>query len=76
MEKRKFKVSGMSCAACSARVERAVSSLGGVDSCEVNLILGEMSVLGEADTGAIVSAVENAGYGAKLDSGSPRHGRG
>ena len=70
MEKRKFKVSGMSCAACSARVERAVSSLSGVDSCEVNLILGEMSVLGDADTGAIVSAVENAGYGATLDNGA------
>ena len=70
MEKRKFKVSGMSCAACSARVERAVSALGGVDSCEVNLILGEMSVTGEEETGAIISAVVNAGYGASLDSGA------
>ena len=70
MEKRKFKVSGMSCAACSARVERAVSSLGRVDSCEVNLILGEMSVVGEAKAETIVSAVQNVGYGASLDDGA------
>ena len=68
MEKRKFKVSGMSCAACSARVERAVSSLDGVDACEVNLILGEMSVVGDAVDADIIFAVENAGYGAAADS--------
>lgn len=66
MEKTKFKVSGMSCAACSARVERAVSSLRGVDACEVNLLLGEMTVSGEVSSDTIVSAVEKAGYGAEV----------
>lgn len=63
MENRKFKVSGMTCAACSARVERAVSSLRGVDSCQVNLLLGAMSVSGEVSDGEIISAVRAAGYG-------------
>ncbi len=66
MKNIKFKVSGMSCAACSARVDKAVSSLEGVDSCEVNLLLGEMSVTGSIDDAAVILAVERAGYGAKL----------
>ena len=66
MKKQKFKVSGMSCAACSARVERAVFGLDSVEKCEVNLLLGEMTVTGELDSSEIVSAVENAGYGARL----------
>ena len=54
----------MSCAACSARVERAVKGVAGVESCEVNLLLGSMNVSGSADESAIVSAVRAAGYGA------------
>ena len=65
MEKRKFKVKGMSCAACVARVEKAVNSLG-VDSCEVNLLLGSMSVEGSATDEAIINAVSAAGYSAEL----------
>ena len=55
----------MTCAACSARVERAVGALEGVDSCEVNLLLGTMSVTGEAQDSEIISAVVKAGYGIK-----------
>ena len=56
----------MSCAACSARVEKAVCSLDGVESCEVNLLTHTMTVKGELDASEIISAVEKAGYGASL----------
>ena len=52
MPKTKYKVGGMSCAACVARVEKAVGSLSGVESCEVNLLLGLMTVTGEVDSTA------------------------
>ena len=61
---RKFEVTGMSCAACSARVEKAVGSVDGVDSCAVNLLTNSMTVEGGASDEAIVAAVEKAGYGA------------
>ena len=64
MNKRKFNITGMSCAACSARVERAVSGLAGVSSCSVNLLTSSMTVEGEASTEEIISAVVLAGYGA------------
>lgn len=54
----------MSCAACSARVEKAVSAVEGVDVCAVNLLTNSMTVEGSATTEAIVAAVEDAGYGA------------
>ena len=56
----------MSCAACSARVEKAVSSLDGVTVCSVNLLTNSMEVDGSATDEAIISAVVNAGYGATL----------
>ena len=59
----KFKVTGMSCAACSARVEKAVASLDGVTECSVNLLTGDMTVNDEVDTQTIIDAVINAGYG-------------
>lgn len=59
----KYKVTGMSCAACSARVERAVSSLDGVDSCVVNLLTGDMTVEGITSRKDVIDAVKNAGYG-------------
>ncbi len=62
----KYIVTGMSCAACQARVEKAVSSLDGVDSCSVNLLTNSMSVEGSASNDDIIKAVENAGYGASL----------
>ena len=56
----------MSCAACSARVEKAVSSLDGVESCSVNLLTNSMGVEGSATPDEIISAVVAAGYGASL----------
>lgn len=61
---KKFNVTGMSCAACSARVEKAVSSLDGVESCAVSLLTNSMTVEGNIDDNTIISAVEAAGYGA------------
>ena len=61
---RKFKITGMSCAACSTRVEKAVSKLDGVDVCSVNLLTNSMNVEGSASDAEIISAVEKAGYGA------------
>ncbi len=59
----KYKVTGMSCAACSARVEKAVGSLSGVEACSVNLLTGDMSVDGSAAREDVVQAVISAGYG-------------
>ena len=53
-----YNVGGMSCAACSARVEKAVSSVPGVTSCSVNLLMGSMGVEGTANENDIISAVE------------------
>ena len=65
-----FKVTGMSCAACSARVEKAVGAVPGVTSVAVSLLTNSMGVEGDADPSAIIEAVEKAGYGASLKSGS------
>ena len=62
----RFDVTGMSCAACSARVEKAVSKVPGVDECSVNLLTNSMNVKGSASADEIISAVEAAGYGASL----------
>ncbi len=67
MKKNKYTVTGMTCAACSARVEKAVSNLSGVNSCSVNLLTNSMIVEGDADTNTIKAAVEKAGYGLKTD---------
>lgn len=64
---RKFQVTGMSCAACSTRVEKAVGGLDGVSSCAVSLLTNSMSVEGSATNDEIIKAVENAGYGATID---------
>ena len=61
-----YNVTGMSCAACSARVEKAVSAVDGVTSCSVSLLTNSMGVEGTADPAAIIKAVENAGYGASV----------
>ncbi len=62
----RYTVTGMSCAACSARVEKAVSAVSGVTACSVNLLTGSMGVEGTASPADIVRAVEQAGYGASL----------
>ena len=61
---KQYTVTGMSCAACSARVEKAVSKVPGVTSCSVSLVTKSMGVEGPAAPQAIILAVENAGYGA------------
>ncbi|MCI6488206.1 MAG: heavy metal translocating P-type ATPase [Clostridiales bacterium] len=61
---RQYKVTGMSCAACSARVEKAVSKVPGVTSCSVSLLTNSMGVEGTAAPAEIIAAVEEAGYGA------------
>ena len=61
---KQYSVTGMSCAACSARVEKAVMKVPGVTSCSVSLLTNSMGVEGDASEGAIIAAVENAGYGA------------
>ncbi|MGN0324891.1 MAG: heavy metal translocating P-type ATPase [Lachnospiraceae bacterium] len=63
----KYHVTGMSCASCSSRVEKAVSALDGVKACSVNLLTNSMTVEGSASPETIISAVESAGYGASLD---------
>ena len=65
-----YTVTGMSCAACSARVEKAVSAVPGVTSCSVSLLTNSMGVEGTASAEAVVSAVQAAGYGASL-KGAP-----
>ena len=61
-----YNVTGMSCAACSARVEKAVSGVKGVTSCSVSLLTNSMGVEGTASPDAVIKAVEKAGYGASL----------
>ena len=68
---KQFDVTGMSCAACSARVEKAVGAVPGVERCAVNLLTNSMGVEGSADAAAIIAAVEAAGYGAAVRDGKP-----
>lgn len=63
---KQFDVTGMSCAACSARVEKAVGNVDGVTSCAVSLLTNSMSVEGTANDTDIINAVKNAGYGANV----------
>ena len=63
---KQYDITGMSCAACSARVEKAVSALDGVTECSVSLLTNSMSVEGSADSAKIIQAVEQAGYGAAV----------
>ena len=65
-----FNVKGMSCAACSARVEKAVSKVPGVTSCTVSLLTNSMGVEGSASAESIMAAVRAAGYKASLKKGA------
>ena len=67
-----YNVTGMSCAACSARVEKAVKKVPGVTSCSVSLLTNSMGVEGTASPAAILSAVQEAGYGASPKNASAR----
>ena len=66
-----YTVTGMSCAACTARVEKAVSGVKGVTSCSVNLLTNSMGVEGTADVGEIIAAVRNVGYDAAIKKRKP-----
>lgn len=73
---KQYTVTGMSCAACQARVEKAVSGVPGVESCAVSLLTNSMGVEGEAAEAAVIAAVEAAGYdasvkGAKAEPSAP-----
>ena len=63
---KQYQVTGMSCAACSARVEKAVSAVPGVTACSVSLLTNSMGVEGGADEKSVIAAVEAAGYGASV----------
>ena len=69
---KKFNVTGMSCAACSSRVEKAVSKVEGVQSCSVSLLTNSMGVEGSASEESIIVAVEKAGYGASVAGGEKK----
>jgi Cu2+-exporting ATPase len=71
-----YHVTGMSCAACSSRVEKAVSRVPGVMSCSVSLLTNSMGVEGTAGSSEIIAAVEEAGYGASLKGQSASESRG
>ncbi len=68
-----YTVTGMSCAACSSRVEKAVSKVPGVTSCSVSLLTNSMGVEGSASAGDIIAAVEKAGYGASQKGAAADH---
>lgn len=70
---KQYNVTGMSCAACSARVEKAVGGVPGVTSCSVSLLTNSMGVEGTADPSAVIEAVSNAGYGAALKENNHQH---
>ena len=70
--KLKFDVTGMTCAACSARVEKVTKAVAGVEKAEVNLLAGTMQVEATEDvTAAVIAAVVKAGYGASVPGSEP-----
>ncbi|MCH5296087.1 MAG: heavy metal translocating P-type ATPase [Ruminococcus sp.] len=69
---KQFNITGMSCAACSTRVEKAVLKVNGVESCSVSLLTNSMGVEGTATSDDIIKAVEKAGYGASLKNNSKK----
>lgn len=72
---KQYNVTGMSCASCVARVEKAVNKVDGVTSCSVNLLTNSMSVDGNVKSSDVISAVEKAGYGASLKGNSSKENK-
>lgn len=72
---KQYNVTGMSCASCVARVEKAVNKVEGVTSCSVNLLTNSMSVDGYVKSSDVISAVEKAGYGASLKGNSSKENK-
>lgn len=72
---KQYNVTGMSCASCVARVEKAVNKVDGVTSCSVNLLTNSMLVDGDVKSSDVISAVEKAGYGASLKGNSSKENK-
>lgn len=72
---KQYNVTGMSCASCVARVEKAVNKVDGVTSCSVNLLTNSMSVDGDVKSSDVINAVEKAGYGASLKGNSSKENK-
>lgn len=72
---KQYNVTGMSCASCVARVEKAVNKVDGVTSCSVNLLTNSMSVDGDVKSSDVIRAVEKAGYGASLKGNSSKENK-
>lgn len=72
---KQYNVTGMSCASCVARVEKAVNKVDGVTSCSVNLLTNSMSVDGDVKLSDVINAVEKAGYGASLKGNSSKENK-
>ena len=61
-EIKNYSITGMTCSACSARVEKVVSNIDGIQACSVNLLTNSMQVKGDVDSATIIEAVEKAGW--------------
>lgn len=73
-EIKNYSITGMTCSACSARIEKVVSNIDGIQACSVNLLTNSMQVKGNVDSATIVQAVEKAGYGASLKNKTEKNG--
>lgn len=75
MSIKQYTVTGMSCAACQSRVEKAVGKVPGVTSCSVSLLTNSLGVEGSAAPEAVIRAVEDAGYGASMKEAASDSGK-
>lgn len=74
-EIKNYSITGMTCSACSARIEKVVSNIDGINACSVNLLTNSMQVKGNVDSATIVQAVEKAGYGAWLKNKTEKNSK-
>ena len=74
-EIKNYSITGMTCSACSARVEKVVSNIDGIQACSVNLLTNSMQVKGDVDSATIIAAVEKAGYGASLKNKTEKNSK-
>ena len=74
-EIKNYSITGMTCSACSARVEKVVSNIDGIQACSVNLLTNSMQVKGDVDSATIIEAVEKAGYGASLKNKTEKNSK-
>ena len=74
-EIKNYSITGMTCSACSARIEKVVSNIDGINACSVNLLTNSMQVKGNVDSATIVQAVEKAGYGASLKNKTEKNSK-